>query len=186
MKGRVHGVEREIDQADRRFRAALGGRGRGGPHLLGFPGAQPRQRAPVAPPAVLEGVQRHRDRRIQEHGRVHGADHRARRDLLQDRHRRGRGRPALRAGVDRDPARRVRPLCPLRRHLRRDPGVRHAGDEPARAGDLGGGCRAHPHPPPPQREHGALGVRASRFTEGGYCTLFREGMRLKGRAASTT
>ena len=30
-------------------------------------------------------------------------------------------------------------------------------------------------------EHGALGVRASRFTEGGYCTLFREGMRLKGR-----
>ena len=31
------------------------------------------------------------------------------------------------------------------------------------------------------KEHGALGVRASRFTEGGYCTLFREGMRLKGR-----
>jgi hypothetical protein len=30
-------------------------------------------------------------------------------------------------------------------------------------------------------EHGALGIRASRFTEGGYCTLFREGMRLKGR-----
>jgi len=29
--------------------------------------------------------------------------------------------------------------------------------------------------------HGAIGVRASRFTEGGYCTLFREGMRLKGR-----
>ncbi len=29
--------------------------------------------------------------------------------------------------------------------------------------------------------HGALGVRASRFTEGGYCALFREGMRLKGR-----
>ncbi|MEC8530406.1 MAG: hypothetical protein VXY66_00495 [Pseudomonadota bacterium] len=26
-------------------------------------------------------------------------------------------------------------------------------------------------------EHGQLGVRASRFTEGGYCTLFREGMR---------
>ena len=26
-------------------------------------------------------------------------------------------------------------------------------------------------------EHGKLGVRASRFTEGGYCTLFREGMR---------
>lgn len=33
-------------------------------------------------------------------------------------------------------------------------------------------------------EHGALGVRASRFTEGGYCTLFREGMRLKGRGAN--
>jgi hypothetical protein len=31
------------------------------------------------------------------------------------------------------------------------------------------------------KEHGRLGVRASRFTEGGYCTLFREGMRLKGR-----
>lgn len=30
-------------------------------------------------------------------------------------------------------------------------------------------------------EHGDLGLRASRFTEGGYCTLFREGMRLKGR-----
>ena len=30
-------------------------------------------------------------------------------------------------------------------------------------------------------EHGELGIRASRFTEGGYCTLFREGMRLKGR-----
>ncbi len=29
--------------------------------------------------------------------------------------------------------------------------------------------------------HGDLGVRASRFTEGGYCALFREGMRLKGR-----
>ena len=29
--------------------------------------------------------------------------------------------------------------------------------------------------------HGKLGVRASRFTEGGYCTLFREGIRLKGR-----
>ncbi|MCY4549688.1 MAG: hypothetical protein OXC28_15080 [Defluviicoccus sp.] len=33
-------------------------------------------------------------------------------------------------------------------------------------------------------EHGALGVRASRFTEGGYCTLFREGMRLKGRGGT--
>ncbi len=31
------------------------------------------------------------------------------------------------------------------------------------------------------KKHGDLGVRASRFTEGGYCTLFREGMRLKGR-----
>jgi hypothetical protein len=29
--------------------------------------------------------------------------------------------------------------------------------------------------------HGALGVRASKFTEGGYCALFREGMRLEGR-----
>lgn len=29
--------------------------------------------------------------------------------------------------------------------------------------------------------HGDLGVRACRFTEGGYCTLFREGMRLRGR-----
>lgn len=27
--------------------------------------------------------------------------------------------------------------------------------------------------------HGKLGIRASRFTEGGYCTLFREGMRAK-------
>ena len=33
-------------------------------------------------------------------------------------------------------------------------------------------------------EHGALGVRSSRFTEGGYCTLFREGMRLKGRGGA--
>lgn len=33
-------------------------------------------------------------------------------------------------------------------------------------------------------EYGALGVRASRFTEGGYCTLFREGMRLKGRGGA--
>ena len=29
--------------------------------------------------------------------------------------------------------------------------------------------------------HGEIGLRASHFTEGGYCTLFREGMRLKGR-----
>jgi hypothetical protein len=28
-------------------------------------------------------------------------------------------------------------------------------------------------------EYGKLGVRASRFTEGGYCTLFREGMRAR-------
>ena len=34
------------------------------------------------------------------------------------------------------------------------------------------------------REHGTLGVRASRFTEGGYCTLFREGMRLLGRGGA--
>jgi hypothetical protein len=33
-------------------------------------------------------------------------------------------------------------------------------------------------------EHGALGVRASKFTEGGYCTLFREGMRLAGRGGA--
>jgi hypothetical protein len=33
-------------------------------------------------------------------------------------------------------------------------------------------------------EHGALGRRACRFTEGGYCTLFREGMRLKGRGGA--
>jgi hypothetical protein len=31
-------------------------------------------------------------------------------------------------------------------------------------------------------EHGALGPRASRLTEGGYCGLFSEGMRLKGRS----
>jgi hypothetical protein len=34
------------------------------------------------------------------------------------------------------------------------------------------------------KEHGSLGVRASRFTEGGYCTLFREGMRLKGKGGN--
>lgn len=33
-----------------------------------------------------------------------------------------------------------------------------------------------------QDEHGALGMRACKFTEGGYCTLFSEGMALKGRA----
>ncbi|MEK9693189.1 MAG: hypothetical protein VW235_09685 [Rhodospirillaceae bacterium] len=32
--------------------------------------------------------------------------------------------------------------------------------------------------------HGSLGVRASHFTEGGYCTLFREGMRLEGRGGA--
>ena len=30
-------------------------------------------------------------------------------------------------------------------------------------------------------EHGPIGIRASRFTEGGYCTLYREGALLKGR-----
>src|SRR5438105_2531187 len=33
-----------------------------------------------------------------------------------------------------------------------------------------------------QDEHGALGMRACKFTEGGYCTLFSAGMALKGRA----
>ncbi|HYU68837.1 MAG TPA: hypothetical protein VEL09_05855 [Burkholderiales bacterium] len=32
-----------------------------------------------------------------------------------------------------------------------------------------------------QDEHGALGMRACKFTEGGYCTLFSEGTALKGR-----
>ena len=32
-----------------------------------------------------------------------------------------------------------------------------------------------------QEEHGAIGMRACKFTEGGYCTLFFEGMRLKGK-----
>lgn len=32
--------------------------------------------------------------------------------------------------------------------------------------------------------HGKIGKRASHFTEGGYCTLFREGMRLKGRGGA--
>jgi hypothetical protein len=31
-----------------------------------------------------------------------------------------------------------------------------------------------------RRDHGELGVRAGIFTEGGYCTLFTEGMRLAG------
>ena len=29
-------------------------------------------------------------------------------------------------------------------------------------------------------KHGTVGLRASQFTEGGYCTLYREGMNLKG------
>jgi hypothetical protein len=33
-----------------------------------------------------------------------------------------------------------------------------------------------------QDGHGALGMRACKLTEGGYCTLFSEGMALKGRA----
>jgi hypothetical protein len=32
-----------------------------------------------------------------------------------------------------------------------------------------------------QDEHGAIGMRACKLTEGGYCTLFSEGMALKGR-----
>jgi hypothetical protein len=32
-----------------------------------------------------------------------------------------------------------------------------------------------------QDEHGAIGMRACKWTEGGYCTLFSEGMALKGR-----
>ena len=31
--------------------------------------------------------------------------------------------------------------------------------------------------------HGALGERAQRFTEGGYCTLYAEGRKLAGRGA---
>ncbi len=33
-------------------------------------------------------------------------------------------------------------------------------------------------------EHGEIGRRATKFSEGGYCTLFREGMRLKGRGGT--
>jgi len=33
-----------------------------------------------------------------------------------------------------------------------------------------------------QDEHGAIGMRACKFTEGGYCTLFSAGMALKGRS----
>ncbi len=32
--------------------------------------------------------------------------------------------------------------------------------------------------------HGEIGVRATKLSEGGYCTLFREGMRLKGRGGA--
>lgn len=32
-----------------------------------------------------------------------------------------------------------------------------------------------------RKDHGDLGLRAQRFTEGGYCTLFSEGMKLKNR-----
>jgi len=32
-----------------------------------------------------------------------------------------------------------------------------------------------------QDEHGAIGMRACKFTEGGYCTLFTEGMARKGK-----
>ena len=32
-----------------------------------------------------------------------------------------------------------------------------------------------------QADHGALGMRACKLTEGGYCTLFSEGMALKGK-----
>lgn len=35
-----------------------------------------------------------------------------------------------------------------------------------------------------KRDYGALGERACFFTEGGYCTLFSEGMRLKGRGGA--
>ncbi len=33
-------------------------------------------------------------------------------------------------------------------------------------------------------EHGEIGARASRFSEGGYCTLFREGMRIADRGGN--
>ena len=34
-----------------------------------------------------------------------------------------------------------------------------------------------------RREHGAIGLRAQAFTEGGYCTLYRAGAALKGGTA---
>ena len=33
-------------------------------------------------------------------------------------------------------------------------------------------------------EHGEIGRRATKFSEGGYCALFREGMRLQGRGGA--
>ncbi len=33
-------------------------------------------------------------------------------------------------------------------------------------------------------EHGEIGMRASKFSEGGYCTLFREGMRIAARGGN--
>jgi hypothetical protein len=35
-----------------------------------------------------------------------------------------------------------------------------------------------------QDEHGALGMRACKFTEGGYCSIFSEGIALKGRGGN--
>ena len=35
-----------------------------------------------------------------------------------------------------------------------------------------------------RKAHGDIGMRAFRLTEGGYCALFSEGMRLKGRSAA--
>jgi hypothetical protein len=35
-----------------------------------------------------------------------------------------------------------------------------------------------------RKDHGEIGARASRLTEGGYCSLFSEGMRLKGRGGA--
>ncbi len=34
------------------------------------------------------------------------------------------------------------------------------------------------------RKHGEIGMRASRLTEGGYCALFSEGMKLQGRSTA--
>jgi hypothetical protein len=35
-----------------------------------------------------------------------------------------------------------------------------------------------------QADHGAIGLRACKFTEGGFCTLFSEGMAVKGRGGT--